>query len=277
LPLATAFAALFVVLLGVAYSRPGRFVDAAALRGFIELPRPFGEGLANRIAHFADPGPFFAAGGALVIAALALRRVRDALAVAILLVGANFASQLLQSALAYDRPHDLIGGAPVGPEAFPSGHATVAMSLSFAAVLVAPRSLRPLAAAAGGVFTLGVSFALLVAGWHFPSDVVGGYLLAAFWCLLVLAGVQAADEVRPERRAVLRALERGAGEAWAAVGAGALFSVVVLAALAVPRLSRILTYADNYTAFAVVAVATSLLAAALLGGVAAITTGRSST
>jgi membrane-associated phospholipid phosphatase len=271
LPLAAGFAALFVVLLGLAYSPPGRFVDKAALQGFMELPRPFGEGLAERIAHLADPAPFFAVGAGLVVAALLLRRGREAVAVAVLLVAANFGSQVLQSLLAYQRPADFLNNTlSIGAEAFPSGHSTAAMSLSLAAVLVAPRALRPVAAAAGGVFTLGVSFALLVNGWHYPSDVVGGYLLAACCCLLVLAGVQAADEIRPDRRAMQKALERGAREAWAAVGAGALFS-----ALALPRLPSILSYADNYTTFAVVAVGTCALAAVLLGGVAAITTSRS--
>jgi membrane-associated phospholipid phosphatase len=267
--LAAVFAALFVVVLGVAYSPPGRAVDRAALQGFIELPRPFGEGITERIAHFADPAPFFVVGAGLAAAALALRRAREAVAVAVLLVGANFGSQLLQSLLAHSRPADFLTYHQVGPEAFPSGHATAAMSVSLAAVLVAPLALRPLAAACGGVFTLGVSFALLVNGWHFPSDVVAGYLLAAFWCLVVLAAVQAADEVRPEPRAVRREFWRGA---WVAVGAGVLFSALVLAALALPHVSRIVSYADNYTTFTVVAVGTSVLVAALLGGVAAITT-----
>jgi membrane-associated phospholipid phosphatase len=273
LVLAAGFAALFVVVLGIAYSGPGRWVDALALRGFWELPRPYGTAIFDRIAHFADPEPFFVAGSALVVVCLATRRTREAVAVVVLLVGANFGSQFLQDALAHDRPSLLHGTfTPVAPNAYPSGHATAAMSLSLAAVLVAPRALRPLAAAGGMVFTLAVSFALLIRGWHYPSDVIGGFSLAACWCLLVLAGVRLADEVRPDRRGVRIALERGAGEAWAAVGAAVLFSAILLVALALPRLPRILAYIDNYTLFAVVAAGTSLFAAALLGGVAAITT-----
>jgi membrane-associated phospholipid phosphatase len=266
---AAALGALFIVVLGVAYSRPGRWFDDVALRGFSELPRPYGSWILDRIVHMADPTPFFIVGAALVAVALARRRRREAVAVAVLLVGANFGSQLLQDLFAHDRPSALLGSSPVNAAAFPSGHATAAMSLALAAVLVSPTTLRPIAAAAGMVFTLAVSFALVILAWHFPSDIIGGYALAACWCLLVLAGIRAVDELSPEPGA---ALARGAREAWAAVAAAALFSVVLLAALALPRLSRILAYLDNYTTFAFVAAGMSLFAAGLLAGIAAITT-----
>ena len=59
---------------------------------------------------------------------------------------------------------------------------------------VAPARLRPLAIAAGGAFALAVGVSVLVLGWHFPSDVLGGVCVAAAW---TLCGLAAAGYPRP--------------------------------------------------------------------------------
>jgi membrane-associated phospholipid phosphatase len=62
---------------------------------------------------------------------------------------------------------------------FPSVHSAVAMVLAVGLARLADRRLVPFAclyAAAMGAFTV-------LAGWHFPSDVVGGLLLGAAWSL----------------------------------------------------------------------------------------------
>ena len=69
----------------------------------------------------------------------------------------------------------------MGPEACPSGHTTAVMSLALALVIVSPPRLRPLAAAAGGLLTVATVFSLLVLGSHYPSDIVGGLLVATAW------------------------------------------------------------------------------------------------
>ena len=63
------------------------------------------------------------------------------------------------------------------------------MMLALCAVLVSPRRLRPLVALLGTALAVGVSYSILVLGWHFPSDVLGGFLVAGGWTSLTLAGL----------------------------------------------------------------------------------------
>ena len=66
----------------------------------------------------------------------------------------------------------------IAAAALPSGHATAAMSLAVAAILIAPRSLRIPAAVFGAAFALAQGVALVVLAWHYPSDVLAGFLIA---------------------------------------------------------------------------------------------------
>lgn len=103
-----------------------------------------------------------------------------------LVLGANVTTQVLKR-YALPRPDLLPADLREGGPSFPSGHSTVAMSLALALILVVPRSLRTLAAVAGLVYAAGVGVAVIVAGWHRPSDAYGAYLVAFAWACLVAA------------------------------------------------------------------------------------------
>ena len=107
----------------------------------------------------------------------------------------------------------------MGPEAYPSGHTTAVMSFALALAIVAPPRLRPLAAAAGALLTVGTVYSILILGGHYPSDIIGGFLVATAWaCLAVIP-------LRPEARPSLRKLAGGpaiAGAVLAAAGAVAV-------------------------------------------------------
>src|SRR3954451_8598347 len=188
-------AALFGLLLLLAYaSARVRHFDASALQGFVELPRGRGETFAERISQFGDPGSVALI--AVVLAGVALLRGRPRIAVAVLLLvlATSVSSQLLKAVLAYPREPTLVGAS-----AFPRGHSTAAMTLAFCGVLVAPARLRPLAAVLGLVFALSVALSVVSLGWHFPSDVGGGFLLATGWTLAVVSGLIWLEQRRPER------------------------------------------------------------------------------
>jgi hypothetical protein len=61
--------------------------------------------------------------------------------------------------------------------AFPSGHSAGSLAMSLAFLTVVPRSWLGPTAVIGVVFTLLVSFGVLVLNYHYPSDVLGGWLL----------------------------------------------------------------------------------------------------
>jgi membrane-associated phospholipid phosphatase len=165
--------------------------DASALYDFTRLGRPRVDLLANRLLHLLDPGLYTIWALALIFVALLGRRPRLAFAIAIVLPLAPLSAEVLKPLLAH--PHAYAGLRDITAASWPSGHATAAMTLALCAVLVAPVSLRPLVAGLGTGFVFGVGLSLLILAWHMPSDVFGGYLLAALWVSLAVAAVRAAE------------------------------------------------------------------------------------
>src|SRR3954454_7543704 len=86
-----------------------------------------------------------------------------------------------------------------------SRHATAALTLALCAVLVAPRRLRPVVAFLGALFAAAVAYAILILAWHFPSDVLGGFFVAATWVLGAVTVLLALEQRRPERTRPARA------------------------------------------------------------------------
>jgi membrane-associated phospholipid phosphatase len=170
--------------------------DAVLLNDFTKLSRPGVDGLANGLLHLLDPLLYTVWALLLVTVALLRRRPRVALAVAVVLPVAPGAAELLKPLLAH--PHDSVGWQWVGPASWPSGHATAAMTLVLCALLVAPHRMRPLVAALGCAVAVAVGCSLLILAWHMPSDVLGGYLLAALCVSLAVAAMgRAWDEPGP--------------------------------------------------------------------------------
>jgi membrane-associated phospholipid phosphatase len=171
--------------------------DAVALHDFTLLSRPGVDGPARFLLHLLDPLPFILWGTALVTVAFARERPRVALAVVAVMGLAPLTSETLKPLLAH--PHVQIGVVHIGAASWPSGHSTAAVALLLAALLVAPPRLRALVAGIGVVFVAAVSCALLILAWHMPSDVLGGYLVAAFWTALAVAALRGADQRWPPR------------------------------------------------------------------------------
>jgi membrane-associated phospholipid phosphatase len=266
-------AVAFVVLLVVAYHvAPARWADAAALDGFARLRDPTLGWYADPIGRLCDPLPFAAMAIALLVVAYIVRGPRHVAAVSFLLVAANLSSQLLKPALAYSRDSaDWPRANDVAAAAFPSGHATASMTLALGALMIAPRALRPLVAALGGVFALLVAFSTLILSWHYPSDVVGGYLLATGWCLVVLAALRAAAARWPDRGELRRAVFDAvpAPPPRAVAGLVALLTAVAIV-VAAGRADELAGYLDRHTWAAVVAVAIAACATALVAAVTAL-------
>jgi len=135
-------------------------------------------------------------GGAAILVALRRGRRDLALAATVLLVGANATTAVLKPLLGLA---DAFGGDAlrVKSAAFPSGHATAAMSLALCTVLVAPRSWRLWVAVCASAYAAAVGVALVALVWHQPSDVVGGFLIAVAWA----AGVSSVIVSMRERAA----------------------------------------------------------------------------
>jgi membrane-associated phospholipid phosphatase len=255
----------FALVCASAYWLPvARWGDGWAVEGFLNLQRPWLNDIATHVAHLANPLPFALCTVALAVIALRRGRPRHALAVIVLLGGANVVTQTLKVVLSHERTHDFLGKAQLGPTSFPSGHATASMSLAFAAVLVAPVAWRPLVAIAGALFALMVSESIMLLAWHFPSDVVGGFLVATACALAVLSALRAAEARWPERtgrEAARRAI--GSPDLRRTAGLAAGFVAAALAAMAVAAGDNTLAYAGRHTTAVVAVVAVAAMSAAL--------------
>jgi membrane-associated phospholipid phosphatase len=255
----------FAAVLACAYAiAPIGRLDAIALHGLTSLQGPVSRVVGNPITHSADPLPVAVGLGALFAWGWSLGRRREALAAVALVAAANLTGLILQVMLAHPRYHSILGTTQVGAEAYPSGHATSAMSIALAAVLVAPTRLRVGVAAGAAAYVIAVSTALLVLGWHFPSDVLGGLLIASgfFFAVVAASRAGAAGRAGVAVQRVRLALSPGLG--WAAGAALTAAGLIVLS-----RADEVLTFARLHTAatvtaLAIVAVSAGLVASATL-------------
>jgi membrane-associated phospholipid phosphatase len=261
-------AVAFALLLAVAYGLPlGAHADAMALDGLIALRGPIATPIATAAAHLADPLPVAGILAGLVALGWLSGRRRQALAAAALVVASIVTAETLKVVLAHPRVQELVSSAHIGAVAFPSGHATAALALALAAVLVVPRGIRAVAAAVAAVYAIAVCTSILVLAWHYPSDVFGGMLVASFYFCTAVT--------------VLRALDAGGSRTAAgrprstSVGPPAGLREVLLVAVAlagvamVARADDLARFASDHTlatvtALAVAAASSALIAAASL-------------
>jgi hypothetical protein len=259
LAMAAGCAALFaLVVLGAYYWHPGQTLDQEGLAGFVQSRDGWMRPVAWRFTELGNPGQVAAITLALAAFALVRGRPRLALGVLALIAVTSVSSQILKALLAHPR-FPPIFDYPVGPRALPSGHGTAAMSLALAGVLVAPRRARWAAAVIGSGLALAVGASVVAVGWHFPSDVIAGYLLATGWALTIFAGLHEADRRFPAtdrwtRTTLARASDRIAtgGLALLAVGAAAV-AVLGTAAYVLADPSGASCLAREHTGFVVVA------------------------
>jgi membrane-associated phospholipid phosphatase len=169
--------------------------DAILLRHFTLFSGPHVDAVAEALLKLLSPLPLAAWGTALAMFALLRGRRRDAVAVALVVGLAPLSADVLKPLLAHT--HASSGAVHINPASWPSGHAAAALALALCAVLVAPPRARAAVALAGAAFALGVGAALLVRAWHMPSDVLGGYLMAALWMALAVAALRACERRWP--------------------------------------------------------------------------------
>jgi membrane-associated phospholipid phosphatase len=265
-------ALLFLTWYAAFHVAIGQRADQAVFRGFADLgERSRVSSVANTIAHLCDPSPYVYLAAAVIAIAIVRRRFWVAAAIAAIMLGANETTQLLKPLLAQPRAAWLLGGKPpIGAVSWPSGHATAAMSLALCLVLASPARLRPAVAALGAAFAVAVSYSFLALQWHYPSDVLGGFLVAGCWTLIGVAALYALDA-----RGVIGAPAKGGGVRaarspvwWALVPpAIAVAGAAALAALVVSsRPHEVVAYAHFHHAFLIGAAAIGVLGLTLATG-----------
>ncbi|MEA2124287.1 MAG: hypothetical protein QOI80_1069 [Solirubrobacteraceae bacterium] len=157
----------------------GQAADLSGLERLGRLQGTRGETVADIVAGVCNEAPYAVLAVIVTVVALTTRGKRGAAVVAAILIVPNVVTQLLKTTTAENRvdfpPTPIVH---VEAASWPSGHATAAMALALACVIAAPAALRVIVACAGLAFAAAVGVAVVALGWHFPSDVAGGYLVA---------------------------------------------------------------------------------------------------
>lgn len=153
---------------------------------------------AEAFATLCNTAPYAVLASGVVAAAFTFRGLRAAILTGVVIVVPNAVSQALKVLTAEDR----VFGADtpvlhVSAASWPSGHATASLTLALCAVAIAPAPARRAVAVLGLLFAGAVGLAVVGLGWHFPSDVIGGYLVAI--CGFALAAGLPERLVRPVR------------------------------------------------------------------------------
>jgi membrane-associated phospholipid phosphatase len=250
-------AAAGVVLLALTwfvshYVGIGRQADASILRGFADLTRPRLDRVTNFIAHLCNPDEYVFLAAVPVGVALVRRRPRVAVMIALVLLCANETTQLLKPLLA--GPRDPVHWVPIDPASWPSGHATAAMALALCAVIAAPARRRPAVAAAMAAFAIAVCYSFLELGWHYPSDVLGGFLVAGTWTLLGIAGLSILEARRVGGLADTARARRpsfSVGEALAPMALVIGVAVALVGLIVLARPHEVLAYVRDHQTFVV--------------------------
>ncbi len=182
---ALGFAATFLVALHTGRGLHDDSILFARVSGNPALPAR-ATGAARTLLFGIDAT--FVAGASVLLVVVSLLQKRVARAVAAVAIVA--CSVVSVESLKHGLP--LLGEAiPAGRGAtFPSGHASVAVSLGLALVLAVPSVLRPAAAVVGAAYAAGVGLSLILLGSHFPSDVVGSFFVCGFWAAAIAAALR---------------------------------------------------------------------------------------
>lgn len=145
------------------------------------------ETVFHGFADLAEPVPLALALAGIAIVGLVSGRPRELVVAGGVVLAANLSTQIMKAVLAHPRLQSAFGATYPVAVGYPSGHTTAAFSAGFALWLVVPPAHRRLAAQVGLVYGLLVAAGVVVAGWHFLTDVAGAILVVGFWACLALA------------------------------------------------------------------------------------------
>lgn len=164
------------------------------------------ENATEQIVRTIDIGSLVLAVVAIVVLALVRDMPGHALAAFVVIAGSIGTCEVLKPLLGAVDPlggdsRRLISGS------FPSGHSSVAMSVSIALMIAVPPEWRPAAAIVSAAYSACVGVGLVLLGAHYPSDVIAAFLVTCAWAALACGGLarwarlhREADGERASRR-----------------------------------------------------------------------------
>ena len=211
---ASVAAALSVAVIYLVFVRTqwGQEIDDLAFEGRAAVSAQATQRLERMLRTITEYS-LFLLGGAIVLLALAQRRLRLVFVVGACMSAAVVTTEVLKLHL-LTRPQfsDVQG---ITHNSYPSGHATIGMVLSLGLVMVTTTRWRRVATVFAALVATAFGTAVLATGWHRPSDTLGAYGVALAWfaaghAVLVWSDIHhpyrfgvASESDRPPSRALL--------------------------------------------------------------------------
>lgn len=171
--------ALVLAYLALVLTPSGQRFDDSAYLARLEVAKR-GRSAISELLGTVSIGTMIVMG--LILLIVAMRRHR--LIVALVALGcfafADITAELLKRLLPHPELNAIEGlmGTKEGLGTYPSGHATIATGFVLALVFVSAARWRPAVGLIGALWASTISIGLLAAGWHRPSDTLGGIGLA---------------------------------------------------------------------------------------------------
>jgi undecaprenyl-diphosphatase len=143
-----------------------------------------------RAASFIGSPPVLWPLVAIAVLALWRNHRHDALTLTICMTGAIALEQIFKFAIRRPRPEPFFDTPPPTSYSFPSGHALYALCLYATLATILTRNQSPAARiltwTAAAIIILSIGYSRIYLGVHYPTDVLGGYALAALWRVALL-------------------------------------------------------------------------------------------
>lgn len=207
---ACAFALIVVsVSAGILFTGHWRGIDEWLLRALrtADVAEPIGSRVVQigirDLTALGGTYPLLLLIAIVAIYLLLKRHVRTAMAVVGSTLLGVIASQILKAAIGRGRPEIVPMLVPEVSGSFPSGHAMLSAIVyltlgSMLARLEAERRVRQFLIGTAILLTVVIGFSRIYLGVHWPSDVLGGWMLGALWVVgvsrILSAAVRRSDE-----------------------------------------------------------------------------------
>ena len=193
-------AALYWLSVGVA---SGRALDLSGFgRQILAANMPSLHEAVATVLETVNVASLALVGAVVVWIGYTRRGAAGALAVGGAILGASISAETLKVVLGRI---DILGWETLRRHVgtFPSGHATVAAVVVLTGLLVCSPRYRVALAVIGSAYTTLVAVGVVLLAWHFPSDALGGIVVAATWASFaggLLRRFEARGSSRPARR-----------------------------------------------------------------------------
>ena len=158
---------------------PGQVVDTILMEGTMRSARHY-DAFSTLITGLVSVPVMVIAGTVVALVAAARRRPTLAGRALGAVIGANITTQILKE---YVLTRPTLGVTTGAGNSLPSGHTTVAVTISLALVVVAPKLFRSPSAWIGWAWSALMGVSVMMEGWHRPADVITAVLIAGAWAL----------------------------------------------------------------------------------------------